>query len=339
MQKAYQEKRDLYAEIGSACFHNNYEDNLEHDPRTGEINPEGKARRSKAKTVLFGITYGMSAHTLASRMDLSVDEAKQIIEDFYNGFPNIKSFTEESQQMLREKGYITDIFGRRRHIPNGSLDQYTIKYIGEDTNFNPLLNSKQHIDNKIDVLLNKYKDMMIKARRRDEKNAISTKALADNILIKDNNGFIQRALRQCLNARIQGTASSMTKLAMMMIVNDEKLKQLGFRILITVHDEIIGEAPQEVAEEAGKRLSEVMVEAAKVKCSYTPWSVDAYNVTSWYEDEVCAEVLKVYNKLLKDKTEEEAKLALKSKFPMLSYEKMLKVIDGNFDESKESLKE
>jgi len=55
MQKAYREKKDLYAYIGSKCFHNEYEDNLEFDPRNGgKLNPEGKARRSKAKTVLLG---------------------------------------------------------------------------------------------------------------------------------------------------------------------------------------------------------------------------------------------------------------------------------------------
>lgn len=54
MLEAYEEGKDLYAVIASKCFHNDYEDNLEFRPSDHTLQPEGKARRSKAKTILLG---------------------------------------------------------------------------------------------------------------------------------------------------------------------------------------------------------------------------------------------------------------------------------------------
>lgn len=51
MQQMYAEGKDLYATIASKAFHNDYADNLEFNPETGKLQPEGKARRSKAKTI------------------------------------------------------------------------------------------------------------------------------------------------------------------------------------------------------------------------------------------------------------------------------------------------
>ena len=83
---------------------------------------------------------------------------------------------------------------------------------------------------------------------------------------------------------------------MIMVHNDEELKRLGFRLLVTVHDEMFGEAPTENSVRAGERLSEVMVEAAKVKCGAVKWKCDEYVVKRWYLDEFAADVLKNYNK-------------------------------------------
>lgn len=296
MIQAYKDGKDLYAVIASKCFSNDYEDNLEFRPSTGELQPEGKARRSKAKTILLGITYGMGANTLAERMNLSVQEANKIIEDFYLGFPGVKKLTEASQQMLREKGYVTDMFGRRRHIPDAMLPKYELTMSGGNNLFNPLLHSINQLDDKSEKLIAKYRDELEKATWKKDKDLIIAQAKKDGVTVKDNGGFINRALRQCLNARIQGTAASMTKLAMIMIHNDKELNNLGFKLLVTVHDEVFGECPTENSELAAKRLCEVMVEAAKIRCSAVPWKCDPYILKHWYADELSAEVLKDFNK-------------------------------------------
>lgn len=296
MIKAYEEGKDLYAVIRSKCFHNDYWDNLEFD-KDGKLQPEGKARRSKRKTILLGITYGMGSTTLAERMGLSIDEANKIINDFYEGFPGVKKLTESSQEMLKAKGYVTDMFGRRRHIPDAQLPEYEIKSAVSNYEFNPLIGAVPHKDLRIETLIKQYQNKLEKARWKRDRDELINRAKKEGLTVTYNGGFINRALRQCLNARIQGTARSMTKLAMIMVHNDPELKALGYRLLVTVHDEMFGECPLENGERAGKRLCEVMVEAAKLKCSAVPWKCDEYVCADgWYEDELVAEVLKDFKK-------------------------------------------
>ena len=54
MINAYKQGKDLYATIAAGVYKNNYEDNLEFDPRTGEFNPAGAARRGSCKSLLLG---------------------------------------------------------------------------------------------------------------------------------------------------------------------------------------------------------------------------------------------------------------------------------------------
>lgn len=320
MLKAYDEGKDLYAVIGSKCFHNNYEDNLEFNPVTHELQPEGKSRRSKAKAIQLAISYGMSARSLAERIDSSLEEAETIIDDFYKGFSGVKKFTDDSQKMLKEKGYVTDMWGRRRRIPDAQLEPFEITPIKTINNFNPLIGAVEHEDKALQMKINNYKDKLLKAKWKKDVNAITEQARNDGLNVKNNNGFISRAVRQCVNARIQGTAASMTKRAMIMIDNDEELNRLGFKLLITVHDEVLGECPKENSAEASKRLSEVMVNAAKEKCS-CKFKCDGYEVSRWYEDECSAEVLKDYNNLIKKGVNEiKALQDIKDKYSMIKPE-------------------
>ena len=297
MLRAYDEGKDLYAVIGSICFHNKYEDNLEFHPVTHEIQPEGKVRRAKAKTILLGITYGMSAHSLAERIDVSQEEAQQIIDNFYAGFKGVDKLTKDSQHMLVEKGYVTDMWGRRRHLPDAQLPDFTVTSDKSSIQFNPLIGAAPHEDRALEMKIRQYEDKLSKAKWKKDVDFIIAQAKKDGFNVRNNRGFKNKAMRQCLNARIQGTAASMTKKAMAMIHSDPELQRLGFTLLVTVHDEVFGQVVSENAEEAAKRLSEVMVEAAKEKC-ICKFKCDPYIVKRWYEDELSAEVLKDYNNLL-----------------------------------------
>lgn len=317
MIKAYEAGKDLYAQIGALAFKTSYENCLEFNPITHELQPEGKARRSRAKTLLLGLNYGMGVTTLAERIGSTVPEAQAIIDEFYKGFTGVKKYTEESQQMLKEKGYITDIFGRRRHIPDGQLPEYEFNVAGVDYDFNPLMDSVKHIDTRTQALISDYKNKLSKARWAKDRNAIIEQAKKDGLEIKSNGGYINRALRQCLNARIQGSSASMTKKAMIMIHEDEELKKLGFELLVTVHDEVFGQCPKENSDKVAKRVSDLMVEAAKIKCGNVVWKVDPYEVSRWYEDEASAEVLKDYNKLCSKLSKEEALIKIKEMYSMI----------------------
>ena len=75
-------------------------------------------QRRKAKTANFGMIYGISAFGLSERLQIPRSEAKTIITEYFQTFPDVKRFMDESIAHTREKGYVTTLFGRRRLIPD-----------------------------------------------------------------------------------------------------------------------------------------------------------------------------------------------------------------------------
>ena len=78
------------------------------------------------------------------------------------------------------------------------------------------------------------------------------------------------------------SSADMSKLAMIAVHNDSKLKELGFELLIPVHDELIGEAPIENAFEAGKRLNEIMIKAGMDMLEGFKMKSDSEVAACWY---------------------------------------------------------
>ncbi|MDD2634881.1 MAG: DNA polymerase I [Bacteroidales bacterium] len=74
--------------------------------------------RAKAKTANFGIIYGISAFGLAQRLNISRTEAKNLIDNYFDTFPGVKSFMDKCIKEAREKEYVETIFGRRRYLPD-----------------------------------------------------------------------------------------------------------------------------------------------------------------------------------------------------------------------------
>ena len=74
--------------------------------------------RRKAKTANFGILYGISAFGLAQRLNIPRDEAKMLIDGYYNTFPQVRDYIDRSIAQAREKGYVTTLYGRRRMLPD-----------------------------------------------------------------------------------------------------------------------------------------------------------------------------------------------------------------------------
>ncbi len=72
--------------------------------------------RRKAKTVNFGIIYGVSAFGLASQLSISRTEAKEIIDQYFIEFPKVKTFMDQSITDARENGYVETVLGRRRYL-------------------------------------------------------------------------------------------------------------------------------------------------------------------------------------------------------------------------------
>jgi len=77
-----------------------------------------RQQRGFAKGANFGIIYGISSFGLAQNLNISRKEAKEIIDSYFESYPRIKSFMDESIKIVREKGYAETIFGRRRYLPD-----------------------------------------------------------------------------------------------------------------------------------------------------------------------------------------------------------------------------
>ena len=127
------------------------------------------------------------------------------------------------------------------------------------------------------------------------------------------------------------SAASLTKKAMVSIFNDEVMKELGFRILVPVHDELLGECPIENSEKVEKRLAELMIKAAKPECSVS-MKVDTYRVNHWYADEVSNKVRSKYvGKIEKGMSDEDAVISLSKDFPELSIDVLSDMCHGDYD--------
>jgi DNA polymerase-1 len=81
-----------------------------------EINDVTREMRSKAKTANFGIIYGISSFGLSERLTIGRKEAKELIDGYFNSYPGVKIYMEESINKARDLGYVTTMFGRKRYL-------------------------------------------------------------------------------------------------------------------------------------------------------------------------------------------------------------------------------
>ena len=77
-----------------------------------------REQRSQAKTVNFGIIYGVSAHGLSQQTNLSRKESKALIDTYYATYPSLKAYMDKQINIAREQGYVETLMGRRRYLKN-----------------------------------------------------------------------------------------------------------------------------------------------------------------------------------------------------------------------------
>lgn len=300
MIESYHQNKDIYASVASMVYKNNYEDNLEHYP-DGRENPEGKKRRSFCKSIVLGLMYQRGAASIAEQIDQPIEKAQEIIDDFYRSFPKVRTYVQDTQKFVHEHGYVEDFWGRRRRLPDINLPKYEIKdkNSADTIDFNPLLGCAGIINLSNNPLLEYYKHQLAQAKSGREVRDIIAEALKDNISIKDNSGFIAQAERQSVNARIQGGAATLTKIAMIKVYKDDELNRLGFKLLLAVHDELIGECPKENAEAVAERLTYLMKHAGEptIKINF---SCDPTIEHCWYFSDFEATVKKEYKSKIKE---------------------------------------
>jgi len=93
-----------------------------------EVTP---AQRAKAKMVSYGLAYGMEAYGLAQRLSIPVDEARVILDAYFEAFPAVRAYMDRTVAEARERGYTETLFGRRRPIPELQSGNRGVRMAGE----------------------------------------------------------------------------------------------------------------------------------------------------------------------------------------------------------------
>ncbi len=98
-----------------------------------DVTPE---MRSRAKAVNFGIVYGQQAFGLAQTLDIPVYEAREMIDRYFEAYPGVRSYLDETIERARSCGYAETMFGRKRHIPELAAKNAVQRGFGERTAMN-----------------------------------------------------------------------------------------------------------------------------------------------------------------------------------------------------------
>jgi DNA polymerase-1 len=103
MVKAFQNNEDIHAATAARVF----------DVPLEKVTRE---QRSNAKTVNFGIVYGVSAFGLSQQTNLNRTESKELIDTYYSSYPQLKEYISKQVNFAREHGYVVTVLGRRRYL-------------------------------------------------------------------------------------------------------------------------------------------------------------------------------------------------------------------------------
>ena len=94
-----------------------------------ELEQVSAEQRRAAKAINFGLIYGMSAFGLGKQLNIGRNEAQQYVDTYFERYPGVKRYMEETKQRARDQGYVETVFGRRLYLPdinarNGNVRQY-----------------------------------------------------------------------------------------------------------------------------------------------------------------------------------------------------------------------
>ncbi|GAB6059939.1 DNA polymerase I [Desulfonatronum parangueonense] len=151
--------------------------------------------RRKAKTINFGLLYGMGPQKLGRDLGIGLQKAKEFIALYFMRLQKVRDFYEHIVAQAKEQGAVFTLAGRRRMLPD--------------------INSR-------------------------------------------NDNMAQTARRMAINTVVQGSAADIIKMAMIRVHHDEILRDLGARMVLQVHDELLLEVPTASCREAGARIADLM---------------------------------------------------------------------------------
>jgi DNA polymerase-1 len=116
--EAFRKGEDIHRQTASLIF----------GVPVADVTPEMRAR---AKTINFGTIYGQGPFALSRQLDITQDEAKAFIAEYFRRFAGVRVFLDRQVEIAREKGYVETLFGRRRYIPEVRDRNFNVRAFGE----------------------------------------------------------------------------------------------------------------------------------------------------------------------------------------------------------------
>ena len=98
-----------------------------------EVKPE---QRRSAKAINFGLIYGMSAFGLAKQLKISRSEAQEYVERYFQRYPGVRKYMDDTRMLANEQGYVETIFGRRLYLPDIKASNGMLRKAAERTAIN-----------------------------------------------------------------------------------------------------------------------------------------------------------------------------------------------------------
>ncbi len=148
LKKAFKNNEDIHSLTASQVFNTN-------------VNKVDSNMRRKAKTINFGIIYGISQYGLAKQIGVSNIEAKDFLNSYFLKFPEIKDYMESTIKFCRRSGYVNNIFGRRTHITGINDKNFNVRNFQERAAINaPIQGSASEIMRMAMIrIYEKFKEM------------------------------------------------------------------------------------------------------------------------------------------------------------------------------------
>lgn len=222
--------------------------------------------RQDAKAIGFKIAYGGSAYTLKDDFGVEEDIAQSFIDGYFEAFPSLKEDFEKAKKSVLELGYI-------------NIDKIT----GRRWFWKDFKKQKELSDKIWSFYPKNYREMSI-ADRAAFKAKLKVEHPEVSEMWSEYFSAQGKAERNALNYRVQGLAGSQTKMAGIYFREHQILNNLQDKVWLTnlIHDEALGEAKQEFAEEGRAILQDCMERGAQYFCKLVTMKAECVTNSFWY---------------------------------------------------------
>jgi DNA polymerase-1 len=240
-REAFALGQDLHAATAHKVFH--------LDCSVDEVKTLHKAKRSSAKTVNFGVLYGETIFNLAHSLNMTYEEASHFINiDYFGTAPVLKAWIDDTHEFAKQYGYVSNIFGRRRHLPDAQLavpsgapwpqDSVRPKCYREG----PTPQALQIDVNDLASISDYQYKQQIKAHNQRHyfkcMGCPHIKSCVLNRYKRQVTGRVNAALRQAQNMPVQSSSVDCCSFCAIWVGEDFQKYELDANIILHIHDEL-----------------------------------------------------------------------------------------------------